>query len=49
MSPFHLSETPNDLVKASPCLGEDNEYVCTQLLGLSDEKFLELLKENIFE
>ncbi|MDP2916823.1 MAG: CoA transferase [Dehalococcoidia bacterium] len=49
MPPFTLSATPARLNKPAPCLGQDNEYVCTKLLGLSDEEFLGLLKENVFE
>jgi benzylsuccinate CoA-transferase BbsF subunit len=36
-------------VRRSPCLGEHTEYVCTQLLNMSDEEFVELLQERVFE
>ncbi|MDO8671871.1 MAG: CoA transferase, partial [Dehalococcoidia bacterium] len=47
--PFKLSKTPSELKKAGPCLGEDTEYVCTQILGLSDEEFVELIAEGVLE
>jgi benzylsuccinate CoA-transferase BbsF subunit len=47
--PFGLSETPARPRMPAPCLGEHNEYVCTKLLGMSDEEFLELLTLGLFE
>ncbi len=47
--PFRLSKTPAELNKPSPCLGEDTEYVCTRILGISDELFIELLEQRVFE
>ena len=47
--PFKLSETPAELRMPAPCLGEHTEYVCTQILGMSDEEFIELLAEGVFE
>lgn len=46
--PYKLLKTKAQ-VGTSPCLGEHTEYVCTQLLGMSDEEFLELFQENVFE
>lgn len=40
---FRLSGTPAEFCLPGPCLGEHNEYVCTKLLGLSDQEFVELL------
>ena len=48
-SPFILSETPAELDKPCSCLGEDTEYVCSQMLGMSDELFVELLSQGVFE
>jgi len=31
------------------CLGEHNEFVCTQLLGMSDEEFVGLMAEGVFD
>lgn len=47
--PFRLSKTPPELNKAGPCLGEDTEYVCTKILGMSDELFVELLSQGVFD
>lgn len=47
--PFKLSETPAALTMPAPCLGEHTEYVCTKILGMSDEEFIELLTEGVFE
>lgn len=46
---FRLSKTPGALTKAAPCLGEDNEYVYRELIGLSEEEFVELLTDGAFE
>ena len=45
---FSLSKTPAEL-KPAPCLGQDNEYVYTKLLGFSDEEFVEMIVEGVFE
>lgn len=47
--PWKLSETPAELRMPAPCLGEHTEYVCTQILGMSDEEFVELLNEEVFQ
>lgn len=47
--PFKLSRTPTQLKRAAPLLGEHTEYVSTQLLGISDEEFVTLLTEGVFE
>ena len=44
-----LSKTPAELHKAAHTVGEDNYYVYTEILGLSDEEFVELLEEGVFE
>jgi crotonobetainyl-CoA:carnitine CoA-transferase CaiB-like acyl-CoA transferase len=44
-----LSKTPAELYKAAHTLGEDNHYVYTQILGLSDGEFVELLEEGVFD
>jgi benzylsuccinate CoA-transferase BbsF subunit len=46
---FRLSKTPAELNMPGPCIGEHNEYVYTKLLGMSDDEFLELLSEGVFE
>jgi len=44
--PFRLSKTPDGQFSA-PCLGQHNEYVYKELLGLSDEEIAELLIEKV--
>lgn len=46
---FRLSRTPTELRKAAPCLGEDNEYVFQEVVGLSEDEFIELLADGAFE
>jgi benzylsuccinate CoA-transferase BbsF subunit len=45
--PFKLLKTKAQM-RTSPCLGEHNEYVCTQVLGMSDEEYIELLQAGVF-
>lgn len=46
--PAKFSVTPGQLTPA-PTLGQDNEYVCTRILGLSDEEFVELIRSGVLE
>jgi benzylsuccinate CoA-transferase BbsF subunit len=46
--PSRLSRTPAQARMPSPCLGEHSEYVCKQLLGLSDDQYDELLIAGAF-
>jgi benzylsuccinate CoA-transferase BbsF subunit len=45
---FKLSKTPAR-IRTAPCLGEHNEYVCTKFLGMTDEEFVDLAGEGVFE
>lgn len=47
--PSRLSKTPAMANIPAPCLGEHTEYVCTQILGMSDDEFLGLYQAGIFE
>ncbi|MDO8473870.1 MAG: CoA transferase [Dehalococcoidia bacterium] len=47
--PFQLSQTPANLDRPAPLLGEHNEYVCHELLGMPDEEFVELLAAGVLE
>lgn len=47
--PFRLSKTPDKLTRPAPCLGQHTEIVCRQILGLPDDKFVELLNEGVFQ
>ena len=46
---YRLSKTPAQPRMPAPCLGEHNELVCSQMLGMSDEEFVELVAEGVFE
>jgi benzylsuccinate CoA-transferase BbsF subunit len=46
---LHMSKTPAEPYKPSPCIGEHNEYVLTKILGKTDEEFVELLAEGVLE
>lgn len=46
--PFRLSKTPGFPWAPAPCLGQHNEYVYREILGMSDEEFIELLNEGVF-
>jgi benzylsuccinate CoA-transferase BbsF subunit len=46
---FQLSETPAEACMPSPCLGEHTEYICKEFLNLSDEEYLRLENEGVFE
>ena len=43
-----LSRTPSRPFRPAPLLGKHTEYVCTELLGMSDEEFVELLQSGAF-
>jgi benzylsuccinate CoA-transferase BbsF subunit len=44
--PIHFSETPCTFGKM-PRIGEDNAYVCGELLGMSDEEIDKLTEEGV--
>lgn len=46
---FKLSKTPAELTKAAPLLGEDNEFVYRDIIGLDEEEFITLLADGAFE
>lgn len=46
---FQLSKTPRKLKMPAPLIGQHNEYICIQILGMSDEEFVELLNEGVFD
>lgn len=46
---FELSKTPSKPYSPSPLLGEHTEYVCTEILGMPDEEFVDLLQKGVFE
>ena len=46
--PVQFSEVDYE-VKRSPKLGEHNDYIYTQVLGVTDEEFAEMVSEGVFE
>jgi len=46
--PFKLSETPFEL-KRAPLVGEHNEYVLKEILGMSNEEMSEMIAEEVVE
>ncbi len=46
---FNLSKTPRKLRMPAPRLGEHTEYVCRQVLKLTDEEFVDLLEDGVLE
>jgi len=46
--PFTLSKSPYE-VRRVPLLGEHNEYVCKEILGLSDDEIAQLVEDGIVE
>ena len=46
---FQLSKTPAQPYSPAPLLGEHTEQICTEMLGMSDEEFVSLMQEGVFE
>lgn len=46
---FRLSKTPEELRMPGPCLGEHNEYVYKEILGMSDEEVADLIIGGVLE
>jgi len=46
-SPFHLSETPGRVSAPAPLLGQHTEEVLTEVLGYSQERIEQLVKEKV--
>lgn len=44
--PLRLSKTPGELRTPAPLLGEHNEYVCKEILGMNDDEIAEALIEQ---
>jgi benzylsuccinate CoA-transferase BbsF subunit len=47
--PFRLSKTPGKLRSPAPLLGEHTEYVCKEILQLSDEEIADLLVAGVLQ
>lgn len=46
---YRFSKTPAELKLPAPCLGEHNTYVCTEILGMSHEEFIQFSEQGVFE
>ncbi len=46
---FQLSKTPAKAYSPAPLLGEHTEQICTEMLDMSDEEFVNLMQEGVFE
>ena len=46
---YKLSETPGRLSRAAPRIGEHTEYVCREILGMTEEEINEYLVEQVLE
>jgi len=47
-SPIKLSDTPAQFQRAAPLLGQDNDYVYRELLGMSESEIAEYISEGVF-
>jgi crotonobetainyl-CoA:carnitine CoA-transferase CaiB-like acyl-CoA transferase len=47
--PFRLSKTPRRLLTSAPCLGQHTEYVCKDILGLSDDEIAALVIDGVLK
>lgn len=47
--PFLLSATPGDIYRPAPCLGEHNEIVFKEILGLSEEEYRDYDDHGAFD
>ena len=45
--PIRLSKTPARIVRHAPLLGQDNDYVFHDLLGMSDGEIAELTRQEV--
>jgi benzylsuccinate CoA-transferase BbsF subunit len=44
--PFILSKTPA-MIRTGPLIGAHNHYICTEILGMSDEEFIDLVNAEV--
>jgi benzylsuccinate CoA-transferase BbsF subunit len=47
--PFTLTRTPQQLDRGGVCLGQDNEYVLRDLLGMSEKEYMDLFSGGVLE
>ncbi len=46
---FRLSRTPHEITMPAPCMGQHNEYILKEVLGMSDDEVAELLIAGALE
>ncbi|MBI2865574.1 MAG: CoA transferase [Chloroflexi bacterium] len=46
---YRLAKTPHHLLKAGPIIGEDNDYVYKEVLGLGDDEIGDLYAEGVID
>ncbi len=46
-TPVRLSDTPAKYNRAAPALGQDNDYVYQQLLGMSEDEVIQLREQGV--
>jgi len=46
--PSRLSQTPAKLYRDAPSLGEHNEYICLEILGMSEDEYAQCAIEGVF-
>ena len=46
---YRLSATPGRQSRAAPRIGEHTEFVCKEVLGMSEEEITELIVEGLLE
>jgi len=46
---FRLSDTPGGPRGPAPLLGQHTEYVCKEVLGLSDDEIADLVAEGVLQ
>ncbi|UCC61106.1 MAG: CoA transferase, partial [Dehalococcoidia bacterium] len=47
--PYRLSKTHPELTMPAPCIGQHNEYVLKEILGMSDDEVADLIIEGALE
>ncbi|MBI4763031.1 MAG: CoA transferase [Deltaproteobacteria bacterium] len=45
---FRFSNAPVFFERPAPCLGEHNQYICTEILDLTEEEYRSLEKDGVF-
>ena len=47
--PYRFSKTPHELTMPAPCLGQHNDYILKEVLGMSDDEVADLLVAGALE